>query len=200
MLPLLDGQSHLKFTFKEKSEIFIDGSEKISVLDLSSSLYDLTLLYDCIALAAIPEYREYNFHRFFWFRNGRPVKDEHRLYLEKINQNSPLSLEVIIPLAASSFGVPWLIIQAAEKIKNWGLNRKKLELEVEKLELENDQKRLANLEKKIQLDSILTERGALQTFNRVIARLENDKLIATDLEVITKSNTDDGQNEDQRST
>jgi len=201
MLPSLLGQTNLKFKFKETSDVTLPGEQKLTVEQLSSFLYYLNSLYDCLALAAIPDYSYYKFSFYFWRRSDRPLRDEHKLYLDKINYNSPLGLQVIIPLTAGALGIPLLMIQAIEKVQNWKLNRKKLKLEEQKLELEIEQKKLElaqmqlDIEQKrldiqqqpVQLDNILHERKADKIFNQIMKQLKKNKLVAVKIEVEIKT-------------
>jgi hypothetical protein len=183
MTNLYSDQVNMNFTFEEDEDLTLNDDPKVSVLELSSFLYDFTLLHDCITLAVVPEYQSYNFSPTFWFRNGRPLKDQHKLYLESISHNSPLGIEVIVPIVVGTVSVPWLLVQAIEKIQNWPLNREKLRLEVEKLELENEQRRLANSEQQAKLESVMAERDANQTLSRILKRLEKHPFIGVDMKL-----------------
>lgn len=173
----------IKFTFKENGEYFIGDEAKVTIETLSSFLYDLNLLNDCLALALIDQYSDYNFSQFFYYRKGRPLKKEHKLYLNKINHNSPLGLEVIIPLAASAAGIPWLILQSAQKIRNWKLERRKLEIEVQKAELDLNEKKAKLVNEPLDIEEKLLKREALQTFNNILKRIENHPFFAVDVEI-----------------
>lgn len=195
---LLSGQTNIKFTFDEKPDFDINGQKKLTVLELTSLLYDFTLLHDCIALTAIPDYKNYYFSRNFWYRKGRRLKPEHQLYLNKINHNSPLGLEIIIPLTVGSVTVPWLILQAVEKIQNWKLNREKLELEIEKLRLDNHLKNMESFNKDIELSNLLKRREAIDTFYRVVKRIDERQLSATDIQVIHRNPNDKNQDDNAK--
>jgi hypothetical protein len=173
----------IKFSFKEEGEYFIGDEAKVTIETLSSFLYDLNLLNDCLALALIDDYSNYNFSRFFYYRKVRPLKKEHKLYLNKINHNSPLGLEVIIPLAASAAGIPWLILQSVQKIRNWKLERRKLEIEVQKAELDLNEKKAKLVNEQLDIEEKLLKREALQTYNNVLKRIENHPFFAVDVEI-----------------
>jgi hypothetical protein len=185
----------IKFTFKEYGEYFIGDEAKVTIETLSSFLYDLNLLYDCLALALIDQYSDYNFSQFFYYRKGRPLKKEHKLYLNRINHNSPLGLEVIIPLAASSAGIPWLILQSAQKIRNWKLERRKLEIEVQKAELDLNEKKAKLVNEQLGIEEKLLRREAFQAYNNVLKRIENHPFFAVDVEIemIEPDNYDDNE-------
>jgi hypothetical protein len=185
----------IKFTFNEDGEYFIGDEAKVTIETLSSFLYDLNLLNDCLALALIDQYSDYNFSQFFYYRKGRPLKKEHKLYLNKINHNSPLGLEVIIPLAASAAGIPWLILQSAQKIRNWKLERRKLEIEVQKAELDLNEKKAKLVNEQLDIEEKLLKREALQTYNNILKRIENHPFFAVDLEIemVEPDNYDDNE-------
>ena len=188
----------IKFFFKEEGEYFIGDEAKVTIETLSSFLYDLNLLNDCLALALIDEYSNYNFSQFFYYRKGRPLKKEHKLYLNKINHNSPLGLEVIIPLAASAAGIPWLILQSAQKIRNWKLERQKLEIEVQKAELDLNEKKAKLVNEQLDIEEKLLKREALQTYNNILKRIENHPFFAVyvEIEIIEPDNNYDNENKE----
>jgi hypothetical protein len=111
--------------------------ENLFLLDVTSLLYDIELAYDFCVLLTADEYKEYEFTRFFWFRNARPLKGEHRLRLVRIVKQSPLLLDVIVP----SLGALWILLQIFEKVRNWNLAHEKLKLEVDKLRREQEKHR-----------------------------------------------------------
>lgn len=113
--------------------IKFDEDKEPYLLDISSMLYDLELSHDFSVIIANKElYTNYHFNRYFWFRKGRPILQQHRMRALRIVKESPLILEVVIP----SLGAIWILLQIFEKISNWNLNKEKLRLEVEKLRRE----------------------------------------------------------------
>ena len=159
-----------------------------SLLDVSSVLYDVNLLYDAVVLSLLPEYEEYKFSRYFWYRQGRHLHEKHRLLLKRIRSESPIELVTIITAAAASVGILWALLQAIEKIENWDLNRQKLELEVENLICEK-QKRTEELHKAyldrekamVEIERAFAERESLKILNRILKRIEESNLVATDV-------------------
>lgn len=125
-------------------------------------------------------------------------KKEHKLYLNKINQNSPLVLEVIIPLAASLAGIPWLILQSAQKIRNWNLERRKLEVEVEKAELDLIEKKAKLVNEQLDIEEKLLKREALQTYYNILKRIENHPFFAVDVEIEIDEPDNNTDNEKKR--
>lgn len=176
LLLLLPGVTYISFTFEENSNIELNSKRLVTIQELSTLLHNIEMLHECISLSAISDYENYRFTRFFWYRNSRKLKEEHQLYLNKINHNSPLGLEVIIPLTAGVLGIPWLLLQAVEKIQNWKLNREKLQLEVKKLRGEQ-------LQRDAQLDRILMEKNAWETFNRILQKIEASPFVGTNVTI-----------------
>ena len=154
----------LRLTFEEES--------KISLLDISSLLYDINLLNDLLVISLLPDYKEYKFSGYFWYRKGRGIKDEHKLYLRSIRHESPIELVVIIAAASASTAIIWGLVQSFDKISNWRLNRKELKLEIEKLEIENGSRLLDYEKKYYEIQSEIAEKDALNIYNRILGRLE----------------------------
>lgn len=197
----------IQLTFEEKGDFYILRQKKLTILELSSFIYDFSLLHDCVALSTIPEYENYYFSQYFWYRKGRPLHPEHQLYLNKISYNSPLGLEVIIPATAAALGMPLLIIQAVEKIQNWKLNREKLKFEVEKLKLEVEKLRLEvqqkngdNFKQDIELNNVLRKPESIETFHRIVKRIEERQLTATDMEIRILDSSNDDKKENEKNT
>jgi hypothetical protein len=181
----------IKLIFKEENGYQIGSNSNLPLMDFSSILYDINLLGDCITLASIEKYSNFKFSSNFFYRKGRPIENDHKLYLNSLNRNSPLSIELLIPLAATALGIPWLLLQAFEKIRNWNLNHEKLKLDIEQLKLDNQQKKIDNIERLVQLDEILHARGANKTFESINKRFDNSNLTATDIEINFLNNDDD---------
>src|SRR4051794_24019504 len=82
-------QSSIAFGFR-----FIEP-DYISLRDTSAVFYDLSVLYDIVTLAAIPEGADVNFQgRFVWTRYGRPVPPGLAPYVLRARYESPLLLEI----------------------------------------------------------------------------------------------------------
>jgi hypothetical protein len=138
------------------------------LLDITNLLFDIELAHDFSALLLEDAYGSYEFTRFFWYRKGKRINDRHRIRAMRIVKESPLLLEIVIP----SLGALWGLIQIIEKVSNWELSRKKLELEVDKLNREKEQFRETVRKKYMQqlrrLDSELNVSGIEK---RIINRL-----------------------------
>jgi hypothetical protein len=174
----------LKLKFDEKSNI--------TLLDFSSLSYDLTLLHDCLVLSTLSDYKDYTFNRFFWYRNGRPLKESHQLFLERVKMESPLEMVTVLSVAGTSVGLIWVLVQAFEKISNWHLNRRILELQVQNLEetvksrrLDNQSKQLDNARKQLELEELLSQKGSREVFDRIVERFESYPFAATDARIFS---------------
>jgi hypothetical protein len=146
------------------------------LLDISSLLYDFELLHDFSLILCVEDYSHYGFSRFFWYRNGRPIKREHKLRAARIVKESPLTIELILASVSISSGALWILLQAIEKIQNWKLNREKLKLEVEKLRIEKEKLR-SELEQKAK------EREAVYILDNLTERLENIPIKLANIEI-----------------
>jgi len=160
------------------------------LLDIASLLYDIELSHDFGVLLAEPDYKSFEFSRFFWFRQGRPVKPQHRARAARIVKQSPLLLEVVIP----SLGALWVLLQIFERVSNWSLSREKLELEVEKLHRERDESRERIRQQYAdQLDRLVRDREADPIEHSLTRRLSESPIRLVDLSVrkVTASNDPD---------
>ncbi|MEK7994631.1 MAG: hypothetical protein AAB403_12575 [Planctomycetota bacterium] len=158
-------------TFEEKQTPFL--------LDLSSLLYDLELLHDLGVMLWYERYARLSFSRYFWYRNGRPLRPEHRLRARRVELRSPLLLEIIFGTAAAA----WTFTQMAEKVSNWRVNRAKLRLEVEKLEAERNVKLYEEETARVRLETAMREREAVEIVSAIARRLEVNPIRLIDIEI-----------------
>ena len=160
----------LKLVFGEK--------ERPYLLDISSLLYDFELLHDFSLILYAEEYSDYRFSRFFWYRNRRPIKASHKVRAVKIIKESPLTIVIEVSAFVALCGALWALIQAAEKVRNWKLNREKLKSEIEKMKIELEQK--------------IREREASKILYSLIRRLESNPINLVDMEIqVTESDKND---------
>ncbi len=157
-----------------------EEEEEPLLLDITNLLYDLELAHDLGVLLTNKDYADYQFSRFFWYRNGRPVAKKHRLRAARIAKQSPLILQVVIP----TLGAIWVLLQIIEKVHNWPLSRKKLELEVDKLTREREQYR-EQLKDQYgeQLRALMDERDAAAISESLTKRLSENPAKLARLEV-----------------
>lgn len=78
------------------------------------------------------------------------------------------------------------LILAIEKVRNWRLNREKLELEVKKLKLETER-----ITKEQELEEKAQEREASGIFYSLIRRLESNPITLVDIELHTDESEDE---------
>jgi hypothetical protein len=159
-----------------KLELVFSEEKKPYLLDISSLLYDFELLHDFSLVICAEEYSEYRFSRYFWYRNGRPIKPTHKIRASRIVKESPLTVELVLAGITALSGAFWVLVQAMEKIRNWKLNKEKLKQEVEKLRLENQIKRV-ELEQKVQ------EKEAFEIFTSLMNRFESNPISLVDIHI-----------------
>lgn len=186
----MDSGVALKLRFDEPADT--------TVLHLSSLLYDMNLLNDCIVLVSLPEYAEFKFSTTFWYRNGRPVSRDHRLYLGRIRHSSPIELSVIFTMTAAAVGVPWVLVQTIEKVSNWKLNRQKLKydvekarLEVEKLAADRELQTIQLAKAEAELEVALRQREAMDILHRIVGNIEQNELTAVEADVFVMKRESD---------
>ena len=166
----------LKLTFTEEKAPLL--------LDISSLLYDFELLHDLTLLLYADDYSGYHFSNFFWYRNGRRIKPEHRVRATKIVKESPLVIVVDVADVLAISGALWALIQAIDKIQKWRLDKKKLTLELKNLDLQNRKLEL-------ELEDTLEKRKAAQILSALVKRLGDNPIILEDLEIQVEKNSDE---------
>ena len=170
----------LTLSFKEDKRPYLQ-----EVTDL---LYYFEKLHDLSVVLADEEYEGFLFSHFFLFRKGSPIKPKHKLKAVRIVKESPLILEVAV---ASITGLSALIV-AIERIRNWNLNKEKLELEVRKLRREEEREKLAAIQMHSRtLEQLIDERGASKVFESVITRLSDSPIVLQDIEIEAEPATKD---------
>ncbi len=163
--------------------IFHEEEKQPYLIDVSSLLYDIELIHDLCLIIGAEDYSDYGFSRFFWYRNGRPIKQNHKLRAARIIKDSPLTIELLLTGIVAFPTSLWLLIQAIDRISNFRLNRRKLELEIEKLQLEVNTKRT-------ELEQRLQEKKSLEIFEALFERFNNNPIKLEDLELKAKDNSD----------
>jgi hypothetical protein len=157
------------------------------LLSVSSLLYDLELAHDLAVLLSYPQYKSFEFSRYFWYRGGRPLSPFHKLRTFAITKNSPLTLEVVV----AAVGGIWILIQIFDKVGNWNLNKEKLKLEIEKLHKENALKDVEIFEKQEQLEEKLRQQHAQDARDQLVKRFEESPIRLTSVS-IRKPDRSDG--------
>lgn len=121
--------------------------QEVDLLEVSELLYDLNSAYEFAVFAGYSDYKGdiYDLHEDSMVLSRRRyrryvsdfIKSEYRLKVLTIRKQSPLVIEVVVPLV----GCAWVLMQIFQKVKNWPLERRKLELEVSKLEWDENERR-----------------------------------------------------------
>lgn len=179
--------------------IVISGSEssRPTVEELGLFLADFATLYELHRLNSDPFYGDFTFSRFALYRNGRPIDEYDKLYIESIRHESPIEAAVVLA-AIVGFGAALKnFVESLEKIYNFRHNRKKLdldirngELDLEKKQLEIEKLRLERLSKITSVDSFIVDsrstvesRSATTWIRKVEARLERSSIRIENVEI-----------------
>lgn len=148
--------------------------------DVSNLLFDFELAYDFGVILIEPEYSQYKFGRYFWYRNKWRLYEKHRLRAAEIELHSPMFLKLLAPSLAGLAG----LLQIIQTVSNWSLNREKLELEVSKLRREEAAHRTAVAnEYSRQLRELTYSRGAQGFDDRIAKKLSQSNLRLEQLEL-----------------
>jgi signal transduction histidine kinase len=147
---------------------------------VSALFVDLGLAHDFGVLLTHPEYERYTFGPRFWMRGGRPIAPQDRLRTFGIAKSNPLVVEI----AVSAIGGILTLIQVAEKVRDWKVNRQKAELELVKLRQENALRHLDMLERRLKYeDAIEQRRNADRIHDTLVQRLEKSELRLEDVDL-----------------
>jgi hypothetical protein len=165
----------IRLTFSNSRDLYLQ--------DVSALLYDLGLLHDLALIVLDSRYRDYTFTRYFWSRRGRPIRRDQQIAVAAIRHGSPLTIDAVVSMAVLSSGAIWVLVQAFERIANWKLNRKRLELEISNLQIDNDIRVLQERQSQAALERTMSERDAWVTMNRLMKRLEANPLNLNDMEI-----------------
>ncbi|HEX8266376.1 MAG TPA: hypothetical protein VF596_13310 [Pyrinomonadaceae bacterium] len=118
-------------------------NRSVTINEVGLFLYDLAILYELVRLVVDPKYKDFKFSRFALYRNRRRLKPKDRLYVQKIKQESPLEVAILIgTTTVSALSAVWVFVQLTEKIYNFRLNREKLEVDLEKASLDIEKAKL----------------------------------------------------------
>jgi hypothetical protein len=107
-----------------------------ALINISSYLYDINLLYEFSRLVVDPIYQGYKFSRFSGYRNAKRLLPDDRLELESLRIESPIAMIAIVVALPAAAGALWAFTQAFEKIANFNINRDILKLQRENLRKE----------------------------------------------------------------
>jgi len=147
--------------------------------DLSALLVDMELLHDYCTLITYEDYVDYEFGPRFWYRARPRVAPEHMLRAARVIKQSPLTIELLI----SATGGAFLLIQCMEKVRNWKLNRRKLELEVSKLVYEGNLLKLEEERRALEVRASARLNETVSVLERLLGRLETSSFKLTDCRI-----------------
>ena len=165
---------------KYKLTLRFSEDDRPNMLDITSLFYDFELLHDLSVLLVEEDYLNFRYSQTFWYRNGRPLNDAHRLKATRIVKESPLIWEVVL----SSLGGFWVMLQIIDKIESWPLKREKLELDVKKLRREEaeNERRVMDLHAD-RLDQYISDMGAEEISDKITKRLSQNPISLEKLEI-----------------
>lgn len=75
------------------------------VQEVSGFLYDFNLVYEISRLATDPKYSDYRFSRSVWYRTRKPLVEQDRLHVDRLQLGSPLIF--LVALAVSCLSWKW---------------------------------------------------------------------------------------------
>ena len=163
--------------------------DQATISDVGLFIYDFASLYELGRLATDPYYEYFQFSRFALYRNGRHLRSQDQMNIDKLRLESPMevisTIAIVGGAAVAVAGAIWTITQTFEKIYNLPLNRRKLELEVQKLEREELAENRKN-DSVISPDEamrFLEERGASPYIDVISRRLIKAPIRAESLDV-----------------
>lgn len=107
-----------------------------ALTDVAYFLNDLNLLYEFSRVIVDPKYGDYQFTRFFAYRNRHRVDAADQLIVEHLSKESPLLVIGVVAALAAAAPTLWVFVQIIEKIVNFRLNREILKLNRDKLRRE----------------------------------------------------------------
>lgn len=152
--------------------VFQEEEKSLKLGDISYLLYNLELLHDLSLLVSLKEYKDYKISARFWYRDGRPLREEHKVRAIRIVKESPFVIEITLGGTAAIHA----LIIAAREIDTWWIEREKLKEEKKKVEAEKKQAELELQEK-------LKEREGEGTYRNILDRLEGLPLDLEELKV-----------------
>ena|ERR1051326_4136168 len=116
--------------------LFLRGTEEETpeFREIVNFLWDFNLLYEAARLAVDPRYESFRFSDFVYTRHGRPLRAADRLRLVELQYQSPLRVRTIVALTAGAAGALWAVVQTAQVVDHWPLEKRKLVAEVRKIE------------------------------------------------------------------
>jgi hypothetical protein len=128
--------------------------------DVTAFLFDFNLLYEIPRFELDAKYGDRQIAaNQLRYRGGIKLDEEDQLTVEALRHDSPLQFTVVAGATAASAAALWTVVQAVFAIRNAGLNREKLQLEVDKIRLEVAK---SFSEAKKRDEPLLIDRGTLE--------------------------------------
>jgi hypothetical protein len=170
-------------------ELTVRGAEREypALIDVTSFLYDWNLLYEFSRIVVDPRYADFKFSRFSAYRGAKRIRAEDRLEVQRLRVESPIELITIVAAVPAAATTLWVMTQLFEKIVNFPLNRKLLELQRDKLRRElhagHDNVQADLPESDATFRERLRIREADHYFNRVERHLNDSPVRVKELEI-----------------
>lgn len=175
------------------------GEDPLTMLSLTSFLYDLLVLHDRLVLFSSKYKYYYNPHWSFKNRSARErISKSDRLQVELITKKSPFIIDILIPTAAVCAGTALTLIKILEKRRDWAndkdikrLTKESLEMDVIKkrrdlgIEQQLDKNEYAQLFTGARYEKGDIEDGILEDTKRIDS---NEQLEITDIEILEYTN------------
>jgi hypothetical protein len=157
-------------------EILLEGQENPlpALLDVTSFLYDVNLLYEFSRIAVDPKYAEYHFSpEQSWRRDGRPLSDSDRLHVVQLRHESPIFISLTVAAVAGAVAAVWGMVQIVDKVYNMPVDHKLKRLQCEMLEEQIKASRAGpqKLPSEAAFHDQLEARGAAPFIDRTVHRL-----------------------------
>ena len=182
-------------------EIVVTGKESdyIALFDVVNFLFDFNVTYEIGRLATDPSHESFKFSRYIFYRNGRPLEYNERLFLKTLEHGSPTKLVTRLTATSLAVGSIWGCVQIYSKVADHPLEHRKLIAEVRKVELEVQEMEQRQADSATSTEStnhiiapklegdgferFLYERGALQYFEQATNRLIKSPVRIEDMEI-----------------
>ena len=130
---------------KNKSyfRIFISGEIEglPTLLDTTNFLTNINIVYLTSRISTDPNYQNISYFEALLESEETKIRPEDQLLVYELKKQSPLELIAVVAAVPAAVGAIWGLVQIAEKVINFSLNRRKLLAEIEKLERENKEAR-----------------------------------------------------------
>lgn len=100
-----------------------ETGEQPPVENIASLLRHLVYLHDRLVILASPRYRSAAWSSYFFYRSGRPLKEDELLKIYYLKQESPIEIGIIISAALASPLAAKAFVELLKMIRDWNLDR-----------------------------------------------------------------------------